>query len=100
MIWVTSFVWAGICLLVAAARLLTAIDAVGIVLAVIGIVDLVVGFATWWLHMTQRQLAEKADIDYQTVSTLENGYKGPRWDTLMMVTEVLGMEVKVERRAK
>ena len=50
------------------------------------------------LHMTQRQLAEKADIDYQTVSTLENGYKGPRWDTLMMVTEVLGMEVKVERR--
>ena len=52
------------------------------------------------LHMTQRQLAEKADIDYQTVSTLENGYKGPRWDTLMMVTEVLGMEVKVERRTK
>lgn len=52
------------------------------------------------LHMTQRQLAEKADIDYQTVSTLENGYKGPRWDTLMMVTEVLGLEVKVERRAE
>lgn len=52
------------------------------------------------LHMTQRDLAEKADIDYQTVSTLENGYKGPRWDTLMMVTEVLGMEVKVERRTK
>lgn len=50
------------------------------------------------LHMTQRQLAEKADIDYQTVSTLENGYKGPRWDTLMMVTDVLGLEVKVERR--
>ena len=25
------------------------------------------------LHMTQRQLADKADIDYQTVSTLENG---------------------------
>lgn len=52
------------------------------------------------LHMTQRQLAEKADIDYQTVSTLENGYKGPRWDTLMMVTEVLEMDVKVERRTK
>lgn len=52
------------------------------------------------LHMTQRQLAEKADIDYQTVSTLENGYKGPRWDTLMMVTDVLGLEVKVERRTK
>ena len=52
------------------------------------------------LHMTQRELAEKADIDYQTVSTLENGYKGPRWDTLMMVTDVLGLEVKVERRAK
>lgn len=52
------------------------------------------------LHMTQRQLAEKADIDYQTVSTLENGYKGPRWDTLMMVTEVLEMDVKVERRAE
>ena len=50
------------------------------------------------LHMTQRQLAEKADIDYQTVSTLENGYKGPRWDTLMMVTEVLEMDVKVERK--
>lgn len=50
------------------------------------------------LHMTQRQLAEKADIDYQTVSTLENGYKGPRWDTLMMVTDVLEMDVKVERR--
>lgn len=50
------------------------------------------------LHMTQRQLAEKADIDYQTVSTLENGYKGPRWDTLMMVTEVLGLEIRVERR--
>jgi transcriptional regulator with XRE-family HTH domain len=50
------------------------------------------------LHMTQRDLAEKADIDYQTVSTLENGYKGPRWDTLMMVTEVLGLEVKVERK--
>ena len=48
MIWVTSFVWAGICLLVAAARLLTAIDAIGIVMAVIGIVDLVVGFAAWW----------------------------------------------------
>lgn len=52
------------------------------------------------LHMTQRQLADKADIDYQTVSTLENGYKGPRWDTLMMVTEVLGLEVKVERRGE
>lgn len=50
------------------------------------------------LHMTQRELAEKADIDYQTVSTLENGYKGPRWDTLMMVTDVLGLEVKVERK--
>lgn len=50
------------------------------------------------LHMTQRQLAEKADIDYQTVSTLENGYKGPRWDTLMMVTDVLEMDVKVERK--
>lgn len=48
MIWVTSFVWAGICLLVAAARLATQIDTIGIVLAVIGIVDLVVGFATWW----------------------------------------------------
>lgn len=52
------------------------------------------------LHMTQRELAEKADIDYQTISTLENGYKGPRWDTLMMVTDVLGLEVKVERRAE
>ena len=52
------------------------------------------------LHMTQRQLAEKADSDYQTVSTLENGYKGPRWDTLMMVTDVLEMDVKVERRAE
>lgn len=52
------------------------------------------------LHMTQRELAEKADIDYQTVSTLENGYKGPRWDTLIMVTEVLEMDVKVERRAE
>lgn len=52
------------------------------------------------LHMTQRELAEKADIDYQTVSTLENGYKGPRWDTLMMVTDVLEMDVKVERRTK
>lgn len=48
MIWVTSFVWAGICLLVAAARLLTAIDAVGIVLAVIGCVDLAIGFVSWW----------------------------------------------------
>lgn len=52
------------------------------------------------LHMTQRELADKADIDYQTVSTLENGYKGPRWDTLMMVADVLGLEVKVERRAE
>ena len=52
------------------------------------------------LHMTQRQLAEKANIAQETISTLENGYKGPRWDTLMMVTEVLGMEVKVERRTK
>lgn len=52
------------------------------------------------LHMTQRDLAEKAGIDYQTVSTLENGYKGPRWDTLMMVTDVLEMDVKVERRAE
>lgn len=50
------------------------------------------------LHMTQRQLAEKADIDQQTISTLENGYKGPRWDTLEMVTEVLGLEIRVERR--
>lgn len=48
MIWVTSFVWAGICLLVAAARLLTAVDAVGIVLAVIGCVDLAIGFVSWW----------------------------------------------------
>lgn len=48
MIWVTSFVWAGICLLVAAARLLTAIDAVGIVLAVIGAFDLIVGVVLWW----------------------------------------------------
>ena len=52
------------------------------------------------LHMTQEQLAEKADIDYQTVSTLENGYKGPRWDTLMMVTDALGLEIRVERRAE
>lgn len=48
MIWVTSFVWAGICLLVAAARLLMAIDAVGIVLAVIGVADLIVGVVFWW----------------------------------------------------
>ena len=52
------------------------------------------------LHMTQRELAEKADIDQQTISTLENGYKGPRWDTLMMVTDVLEMDVKVDRRAE
>lgn len=50
------------------------------------------------LHMTQRQLAEKADIDYQTVSTLENGYKGPRWDTLMMVADALELEIKVEAK--
>ena len=52
------------------------------------------------LHMTQEQLSEKAHIAQETLSTLENGYKGPRWDTLMMVTEVLDMEVKVERRTK
>lgn len=52
------------------------------------------------LHMTQEQLSEKANIAQETISTLENGYKGPRWDTLMMVTEVLGMEVKVKRRAE
>lgn len=50
------------------------------------------------LGMTQKQLAEKAGIDSVTVSTLENGYKGPRWDTLMMVTDVLGLEVKVVRK--
>lgn len=50
------------------------------------------------LKMTQEQLSEKANIAQETLSTLENGYKGPRWDTLMMVTEVLGLEVKVERR--
>lgn len=50
------------------------------------------------LHMTQEQLSEKANIAQETLSTLENGYKGPRWDTLMMVTDALDMEVKVERR--
>lgn len=52
------------------------------------------------LHMTQEQLSEKANIAQETLSTLENGYKGPRWDTLMMVTDALGLEVKVERRAE
>ena len=52
------------------------------------------------LHMTQEQLSEKANIAQETISTLENGYKGPRWDTLMMVTDVLEMDVKVERRAE
>ena len=50
------------------------------------------------LHMTQEQLSEKANIAQETISTLENGYKGPRWDTLMMVAEVLGLEIRVERR--
>lgn len=50
------------------------------------------------LNMTQAQLSEKAHIDQQTISTLENGYKGPRWDTLMMVTDVLGLEIRVERK--
>lgn len=46
--------------------------------------------------MTQEQLSEKANIAQETISTLENGYKGPRWDTLMMVTDVLELEIKVE----
>lgn len=50
------------------------------------------------LHMTQEQLSEKANIAQETLSTLENGYKGPRWDTLMMVTDVLGLEIRVERK--
>lgn len=50
------------------------------------------------LGLTQEELAEKAGINSQTVGTIENGYKGPRYDTLTMVTEALGLEVKVERR--
>lgn len=48
MIWVTSFCWAAICLLVAAARLMVAVDPIGIVLAVIGCVDLAIEFVSWW----------------------------------------------------
>ena len=48
MIWVTCLCWAMICLLVATARLCTAIDPIGIVLFVIGCADLIVGMVFWW----------------------------------------------------
>lgn len=50
------------------------------------------------LGMTQKELADAACVSRQYVNGVENGYKGPRWDTLMMVTDVLGLEIRVEAK--
>ncbi len=41
------------------------------------------------LHMTQEQLAEKADVSPQMISNLELGYKAVRPKNLVKVCEVL-----------
>jgi len=48
MIWVTCLAWSLIVFLAAAIRLRYCIDALGIILLIIGFFDLTVAVITWW----------------------------------------------------
>ena len=48
MIWVTCLAWSLIVFLAAVIRLRFSIDALGIILLVIGAFDLIVGVVLWW----------------------------------------------------
>lgn len=48
------------------------------------------------LNITQPHLAELAQISPNTLYKLEKGQGNPSWEVLTRLTEVLGMELKLE----
>jgi transcriptional regulator with XRE-family HTH domain len=46
--------------------------------------------------VTQQQLAELADISVNTLYKIERGQANPTFDTLNVIADVLGMEVRLD----
>ena len=44
--------------------------------------------------LTQDQLAESINVSVETVSNMERGIHGPKFDTLEKIANVMGLEVK------
>jgi transcriptional regulator with XRE-family HTH domain len=52
------------------------------------------------LGITRPKLAELAGVNRNTLYQLENGLTNPSLGVLMKVTDVLGMEIKIEVKNK
>ena len=52
------------------------------------------------LHLTQKQLAEKAGIGQAEVSKIERGRKSPTLDTYSRLASALGLDVSLSRRSQ
>lgn len=50
------------------------------------------------LNITQRDLAELSNVSLRTLKSIESGTSNPTFQTLAKLTEVLGMEIKLEVR--
>lgn len=48
------------------------------------------------LRMTQPHLAEMADISDRTLQKIENGKANPTIKLLTQITDILGLEIKLE----
>jgi transcriptional regulator with XRE-family HTH domain len=44
--------------------------------------------------LTQDQLAESINVSVETVSNMERGIHGPKFDNLEKIANVMGLEVK------
>jgi transcriptional regulator with XRE-family HTH domain len=44
--------------------------------------------------MTQKQLAEKAGLSAGSVANLEQGFRGPAWDTVQALALALGVDCR------
>lgn len=48
------------------------------------------------MHITQKQLAEMADIGINTLYKIETGQANPTLESLQKITDVLGMEITLQ----
>lgn len=48
------------------------------------------------LGVTQEHLAELSGVGLRTLKALESGKSNPTFETLTKLTEILGMEIKLE----
>ena len=50
--------------------------------------------------LTQAELAEQANVNTQTIGTIENNLRIPRLDTLLMVLKALDLTIELVEVAK